>query len=174
MKRGLLVLLIALSVFGVTNVKAMNESDLRTKMTASYTINGATFKLDDYVVVQIDRYLDTYEVSPEDCDYIAGKVDEAVAIVEAGNATSMDQVSASERKQLSGLVTDVNNNTSVKATVKSGTVIIYDPNTGAEFTRLTPPAKQTGTTDYILLSSGIIALAGIGALVIKKGKNENV
>lgn len=174
MKKGLIALFAALSLVGITNVEAMSKDELKTKLTASYTINGAVFKLDSAQVVQLERYLDSYELSSDDADYISKKVDEAIAVIDASDVKSIDALSKQDRSKLSKLVSDVSNNTSVKASVSGGELVIYDPVTGKEFTRITKKAKQTGTTDYILIVSGLVSLVGISTLVIKKGKNENV
>ncbi len=173
MKKGLLALLVTLSLGIVTNVDAMSKEQLKTKLTSSYNINGATFRLNSSQITQVERYLNSFDVSEEDADYIAGKVDEAVALVESGNATSISNLTSSERNKLTRLVNDISSSTSVKATVSGGDLVVYNPITGGVFTRINTPAKQTGTVNYVHVISGLVALIGVYTLVIKKGNNEN-
>lgn len=174
MKKVLMALTVLVASIAFVNVDAMSKDELKAKLTQTYNINGAEFKLTSAQAVQVERYLDNFEVSEEDATYISNKVDEAVELVKASGATSIESIPKNTKSQLSKLVSDVDKETSVKATVKNGTVIIYNPNTGAEFTRITDPVKQTGAVNYVLIASGLITLFGVSALVIKRVKSENL
>ena len=58
-----MVILAAFLLFGFS-AKAMTESELEAKLTATYTINGATFKANASQVTLIQRYL-----AQNDCCY---------------------------------------------------------------------------------------------------------
>ena len=99
MKKVVLVLLLAVMVVLPVSVNAMTESELREKLAASYTVNGRTDSLDDSVLVIIDRYLSTYELSSDDCDYISDKIDEGLEIGRAGTATEWHELTSSEKEK---------------------------------------------------------------------------
>ena len=60
----------------------MSEAELKAKLTATYTIGNDKYAIGNDIKVLAERYLDQYEVSETDCDYIAKKIDEAVKDIE--------------------------------------------------------------------------------------------
>ena len=92
MKKGFLVALVITLMMSITNVSAMTKDELKTKLTKEYTINGATFKASASDIAQIERYLEQNNISEADADKISAKVDEAVSIIEAGNATKLEEL----------------------------------------------------------------------------------
>ena len=174
MKKMLILALFLLGFFGVvTNASAMTEQELEKKMTQSYVINGSEFTISADNKVLLERYLNTYDVSEQDADYIATKVDEAVAIIKASGATNVDNLSVTAKNQLKSLVTDVSTNTAVKATVNNGSVVIYNPDGSSVFAEVNKLVKQTGTVNgnmnlAVTVSFGILL---VGSLVVIKKYN---
>ncbi len=165
-----LVLLLAASFFLTGNVNAMTEAELKAKLTATYTINGRTEKVSDAVVTQIERYLSENVVSSVDCDYISTKLDEAIALVENGNAKQWSELSTSEIEGLVAIVDDVANKTSVKASLsKGGELTIYNED-GTVFTKITNPIKYTDNSIVGLLVVGTISLVGLFIITRKIAK----
>lgn len=150
-----------------TNVNAMSESELKTKLTKEYTINGATFKLEDSYVTQLERYLKENEISEKDADYISSKIDEAVKIVEAGKATTIKELTKSEKDKLKALAAEVSEKTEVKVTIaKGGLVTVYNTD-GTVFTKVSDPIQYTNDNTALIVALGALAVLG-GAILVKK------
>lgn len=163
-KFGSLVLtaLVAVAFFGTTKASAMTESQLRDKMTAVYTFEGGkTWTLKQKYVNELDRYLATYEVSSEDADYIAGKIDEYVAKRQKGETLG--------KKAAEEIVDAVSENTKVKGVIRNGNLVILNPD-GTDFTVVSDPFKRTGNDEMIYIISGIVVAAGILAIATKMKK----
>lgn len=175
MKKKLsLALLLAAGLVAVAPVNAMTEAELKTKLTQEYTVNGRTEKVKEDVVVQIERYLNKYEVSSADCDYIAKKIDEGLDLVRKGNATEWRQLTASEKEGLITIINDVSRKTSVKASLtKGGELIVYEADGKTEFTRINDLIKNTDDSmSIVLVSSAAISLVGL-LLIIKRVVKAN-
>lgn len=170
MKKGFLVALVVTLMMSVTNVSAMTKDELKTKLTKEYTINGATFKASASDVAQIERYLEQNNVSEADADKISAKVDEAVSIIEAGNATKLEELTTTEKDKLIGLLSDISNTTSVKVTVNKGVITVYNID-GTEFTKITDMIKQTGANYTIVIIAGVISILGFLVIANKMKKN---
>lgn len=165
-KKITLALLLAAGFIVTAPVNAMTESELKDKLTDTYTVNGRTDKLDSGVVTQVERYFEKNEVSSEDCDYISNKIDEAIALIEKGNATEWHQLSSKEKESLIALVDDISNKTSVKASLsKGGELTIYNED-GTVFTKLSNLIKYTDNSVVSILVVGAISLVGL--LIITK------
>lgn len=160
-------------LFGFSaNVNAMTESELEAKLTATYTINGHEFSLKDTEKVLVEEYLAANEISEEDADYIAAKVDEAIQILEDANVSNIDALSNGNKNKLVALVSDISSNTAVKATVLSGGVLSIQNIDGTEFARVTKSAiRQTGNNNIVLITGGISLLGIAIALGMLKKKN---
>ena len=170
------ILLLLLSVcftFGISNTYAMTEKQLKEKLTKSYTVNGEKYSIDEDAKVLAKRYLDQYEVSSKDADYIAGKIDEAVKIIQKGGKTNFKEISSTDKDKLKKLVEDVSANTSVKATVLKNSIVVYTPD-GDKFAEVDRLVKQTGNNNIIntviISISLIIVLAG--TFFIKRESNN--
>ena len=145
----------------------MTEKELQQKLTKEYTINGVTFKLDNSYVSQLERYLNENEVSSKDADYISGKLDEAVKVIEAGNAKDIKSLSKSEKDKLKNIASAISSNTDVKVTVaKGGEVTVYNTD-GTVFTKVSEPIKYTDN-NTLIISLTTVALLASGIVIIKK------
>jgi len=150
-----------------TNVSAMSESELQAKLTKEYIINGATFKLDDSYVAQLERYLKENEISESDANYIASKIDEAVKVVESGKATTIKELTKSEKDKLKALAADISEKTDVKVTIAKGAVVTVYNTDGTVFTKVSDPIKYTNDNTAIIVASVALAVIG-GAVLVKK------
>ena len=174
MKKLSLVLMLAAGLVATAPVNAMTEADLKAKLTQEYTINGRTEKVDAAIVTQIERYFDEFEVSEDDCDYIAKKIDEAIELVKSGKATSWDKLSASEKEALVAIVNDVSSKTSVKVSLsKGGVLTVYEADGKTVFTKITNVIKNTNDSLQIVMVAGaVISLVGL-LLITKKVVKAN-
>lgn len=166
-KKISLALLLTAGLLVTTNVNAMTEKELQDKMTESYTVNGRTEKADSSIVTQIERYFNENEVSSEDCDYISNKIDEAVALIEKGSATEWRELTSKEKESLIGLVDDISEATSVKASLSKGGVLTIYNEDGTVFTKLSNLIKYTDNKEVGLFIVGAISLVGF-LLITKK------
>lgn len=171
MKKLLLITLTCL-LFVATGVKAMSEEDLLAKLTKSYDINGYTFTLSEDDKALAKRYLKENEVSSADADYIAKKVDEAISLMKNSGVKDFSDFSklpTSLKENLKSLVEDIASNTSVKATVKKGSVVIYNAD-GTVFAEMTKLVKNTGSYENIIPTVALfVSVLGI-AIVVKNIK----
>lgn len=176
MKKISYVLLIIVTFFTVINVNAMTESELKTKLTKTYIINGEEIKVSDSQRTEIERYLDKYEISSSDADYISGKVDEAIAIAQKAKATNFTDLTSSEVSQIIALVSDISKNTSVKASLTNdGKLTIYEEDGKTPFTIITDKdngIKNTNNNYFIIIIAGAISLLGI-VVITKKVATTN-
>ena len=157
-----LTALVAVAFFGTTKASAMTESQLRDKMTAVYTFEGGkTWTLKQKYVNELDRYLATYEISSEDADYIAGKIDEYVAKRQKGETLG--------KKAAEEIVDAISENTNVKSVIRNGDLVILNQD-GTDFTVVSNPFKRTGNDEMIYIISGIVVAAGILAIATKMKK----
>lgn len=173
MKKMLLVALFSvMCLVGINNVSAMTEDELKSKLTGTYTVNGVEWTISNGYKNQLEQYLANNDLSSADCDYIASVADKALAIVEAGSATSVSELTRTEKDKLKDLVRDVSNNTAVRATVTDkGTFILYNLD-GSKFGTIDKTSvKQTGTQDIVIIA-GAVSLLGI-AIVLRKSMKVN-
>ena len=178
MKKVYVVFALVVSLFvGIKSASAMTEAQLKEKMFQTFTINGHEFKITDSTKVLVERYLDSYDVSEADCQYIADRIDEAINIIKASGKSKIDDLTKTQKNQLKALVEKVSANTSVKATVTKGSVVVYKPDStnNAVFAEVTDPIKQTGleTSPVAMMASVsfLITLAG-ACLVVRQVKES--
>ena len=168
-------LMATLLFLGATNVNAMTESELREKIAQKVEVSDGTLSMKADDLKLVDSYLKAYELSSEDCQYIADRIDDAVKILKKEGKVELKNLSDSAKSELKDLVAKVDAKTSVKATVKDGKIVVYnDDNT--VFAEVTDLVKQTGSeTSPIAMVAGIsfmVTLVG-ACLVIKQLKNNN-
>jgi len=165
--KKLFLMVIGVVALVSTNVSAMSESELKAKLTKEYIINGETFKLDNSYVTQLERYLKENEISESDANYIASKIDEAVKVVESGKATTIKELTKSEKDKLKALAADVSDKTEVKVTIEKGAVVTVYNTDGTVFTKVSDPIKYTNDNTAIIVASVALAVIG-GAVLVKK------
>ncbi len=162
MRKFSLLLIIMVVFFSFTGVKAKTEEELKKILTQSIKVGKATFALSDDEKVLVERYLEQNEVSSEDADFIAVRVDKAISIIKAEGHVEFKNFSQSSKDKLKALVSEISENTSVKATVTKNSLIVYNQDgTKVEVTKL---VKQTGSE-----TSKIAMLAGLSILIVAVG-----
>ncbi len=174
MKKLMALVLAGIFFFvGVNSVSAMSESDLKAKFEETLTLNGEKYGLSSGVIRLVERYLNEYDVSEADADYIAERIDKAKSIIEKDGHPVFNDFSESNKKALKTLVDEIALHTTVDATCTKKSVIVKDAD-GDVFAEVTELVKQTGTeTSKLALMSSIsliIVLAGT-ALVIKQARS---
>ena len=178
MKNVFKIAMIALVCFilaGTTQVSALSERDLLKKLTAAYNINGYNFQLSEGDKALAKRYLDENNVSATDADYIANKIDEAINILKSSGATNFSDFSklpAETKSKLKSLVTDIASNTSVKATVKKGAVVVYNAD-GSVFAEMNKLVKNTGSNMYVIPVLALLIVAVSAFTLTRKQKKQN-
>ena len=175
MKKILVTLFTLATFFGIVNVKAMSESDLRTKMANGYVVDETSVKPSEYQLSEIDRYLNKYEVSEEDCDFIASKMDEIYELAKADKAKSFTELSSASKTKAVSIVAEISSKTSVKASLtKNGILTIYESDGKNVFAQIIDKhmVKQTGSNNIIFVALSIVSVFGI-AYVAKKAISTN-
>lgn len=173
MKKLLLVIALVLA-FGVTKTYAITESELFTKLTQEYEVNGVTFKANDSQKTQIERYLDQYEISSGDADYIVSKLEETFGVLRNSGKTSFYDLSSSDKQTIVAIVADVSANTSLDCAIVDGELVVYVPGTDKTEvyydTPVNPIAQTDSTSTMVIAGLGLVSLFGIG-LALYKVKN---
>ena len=170
------IVFLATLCVGLVSVSAMSESDLKAKLTQSYSVNGVTFQASSTQRNIIEQYLNQYEVSSSDADYIVTKLDEAFNILRTSGKTSFYNLSKADKKRIFALVSDVSSNTSVSATIIKDDLVIYVPGSSQVFykTPIYPNGngdiRQT-STGVTVAAAGLIGVAGM-AVALKKAKEN--
>jgi len=169
MKRIICAVLLAVSVLGLTSVNAMTKEELKAKLTSTYEVNGVKFKATDSQIVQIERYINTNNISDYDAEFISKKIDEAVAIVEKGNATSLSELTGKEKEALISLVNDITTQTDIKLTVEDGVINVYNLD-GTLFTKIDSIVKYTNESKLLIVLASTVTAIGLLTLVAKMRK----
>ena len=174
MKKLGILLFAALLFVGVVRVDAISEDALKEALTQTIEINGTKVSVDDATKTAIERYLNKYNVSSSDADYIKARIDTAISILKDEGQTDFSKLSQSAKDRLKALVVEISNNTSVKATVTNGSVVILDAN-GDTFFEVDHLVKQTGsgvTLTAILAGVSVLIVAAGACLVVKQDKEN--
>lgn len=167
MKKGLLIVIATILLFGFTNVSAMSKSDLEKKLTKAYTINGTTFQASDSDITKIKRYIKQNDISESDADYISKKVDEAIDVIEDSGVKSLNDLSKKYREKLVSICNDVSEHTAIKVTASKKSITIYNMD-GTVFDEFdSEVVKKTGTTNIILITS-VVSLLGVAFITRKQ------
>lgn len=164
MKKIFLAVLATVLFISATSVDAMTKDELKNKLTASYTVNGSSIQVSSSQATLIERYLQQNDISSSDADYIAKKVDEALAVMEAGNARSLNELTKSEKNRIIAIIGDVSNKTAVKIKISKGNVLTIYNTDGTVFTVISDLIKYTDNSSMVVLA-GAISLAGMLLLV---------
>ena len=170
-----LIAIVLTVVIGISSVSAMSESELEAKLTKAYTINGVTYQATAAQKNQIAKYLANNEISSEDCDYIAAKLDEAVEAVRASGTTasSFDKMPKSVKETLKSLAAQVTANTDVKVTVDKGVIVVYNTD-GTKFTEISDLVKQTDSNVAIIAGIALVVTVAGAYMVVRQVKSKTV
>ena len=174
MKKLYLALVMALMFGGIFNVKAMTEDELKTKFKNGYVINGETIKPDSYQMSEIERYLNKYDVSATDADFISEKVDEIYNIAKASGAKTFTDLPDSDKTKIVAIVAEISNNTSVKASLtKNGVLTIFESDGKTPFTEIKDKdiTKQTGENNMVFVIASVAFVFGLAYVAKKAIKN---
>ena len=173
--RKVLFLFVAVLLTTV-NVNAMSKSELETKLTKSYTVNGTTFKLSTGDANKVKSYLEQNEISETDCDYIAAQLDKAIEIVENSGVKDLSKLSTSSKNEIKALVNNVGANTAVPVSIKNGNLFVgyVDEPTKAFYNdkvNVKTDVKYT-SGNIVLTVAASIAVIGIVAIAAKAKKQN--
>ena len=174
MKKLSYLLLAALLFVGLLKVDALSEEKLKEALTQTITINGTEWSVYRSTKAAIERYLNQYDVSEADADYINERINTAISIIKSEGQTDFSILSASAKNKLKALVVEISNNTSVKATVTDGSVVVLTPS-GDTFYEVDHLVKQTGssmTTTAIVTAVSFVIVAAGACLVVKQVKEN--
>lgn len=175
MKRIIVVVLAVISLFvGLKTTNALSEEKLKEKMNQVFTVGNAKYKLTEDTKILLERYLNTYDLSETDAQYISDRYDEAVSIIQKAGNVDFKNLPTATKNELKALVEKVSANTSVKATVTKGSVVVYKPD-GGVFAEVTKPIKQTGSetnTVAIVASLAFLVTVAGAALVVRQVKSN--
>lgn len=172
MKKLLFVLACGLLI-GTVNVKAVTESELKTKLLNGFEVAGEVVKPTDAQKNEIERYLNKYDISESDATTISNKIDEIVSLAKADGAKNFTELSSSSKSKIVSIVAEISNQTSVKASLTNdGALTIYESDGKTVFTKISDKdiAKQTGSSNITYLVALVMVAMG-SVYVYKKAKN---
>lgn len=164
MKKISYVVLAVLLMLGVTRVNAMSEDDLYDALTQKITIGNEKWGVDEDTKTYIRRYLDQFEVSGPHADYINKRINKAISILKKERKTDFTKLSIQAKRDLRTLVDEISTNTSVKASVKNGALVVYNPKTGKVFYESSKLVKYTGS-----VNNTVAMVAGLALLIVAAG-----
>lgn len=164
---------IFVAFIGISNVSAMSESKLKTKLTSEFKVNGATFKASDSQKTALEQYLNQYDISKTDADYVAKKVDEAFDILRASGKKSFYDMSKADKNKVVALVSDVAANTSIKAAIVKNNLVIYKQGSSDIFyeTPINPIDVVQTSRGLTVAIAGIISAIGIAIALTRVKAN---
>lgn len=176
MKKGLFAVLLAVAIMlvGMTNVDAMTEAELQQKFETPIQVGDSTIRIPQYYLNLVADYLNQFEVTAEDCQYVADQMDILIKIAQNEGITTWDEFEKKHPDDIRRACANVSANTGIKATVLSnGKVSISKYNRPNEVFAIINVnlLKNTGSAN-ILYIAGIITLLGAGLLVsqVRKAK----
>ena len=165
MKKFLIVVFALAIMLVMPKVSAMTKTQLQEKLTKTYTINGASFAVNEQQKILIERYLAKNDLSKEAIDTISNKIDEAVKIVENSGAKSVDELTKATKEELKDLILETSKETKIKVTIS-----IYNLD-GTKFAEVTEnTVRYTDSFNYFMMLAGAISLIGVVAITLKVKK----
>ena len=175
-KLSALVLAGVLFFVGLVSVSAMSEADLKAKFEETLTLNGEKYGLETGILTLVERYMNEYDVSAADADYIATRIDQAKSIIESDGHPVFADFSQANKEDLRDLVLEIKANTSVRCGVTKNSVIVYESDGTTVFAEVTRLVKQTGSesSNIALMSSISLIIVLVGTLLVfKQAKATN-
>lgn len=171
MKKLFILSLVAAMFVGVGNANAMSEADLKNKIN-SVAVNGIV--IEEGTKKQFSDYLDKYELTGKECDIIAKNIDKAIEIFKSENVTSINQLSSTAKNRLKALVSDVTSNTSVKATITDGALVVLNSD-GTVFAEVDNKiVKKTGNETVLPVIAGVsFVITLVGAYFVVRQVKAN-
>lgn len=168
-KKILLMIMVIATVFSITPVLAMTEGELTSKVKATYDINGHKLSVPTKYLNLYDDYVSQFDISSEDCQYIADQIDILVAAARKKNVTSVKDFMEKCSDEIVTACANVSANTGVKATVLAdGRVSVSKYNQPNEVFAIVGShlVVNTGNLSLVFIA-GTITLIGAGLLVFK-------
>lgn len=169
MKKIFLVIVAVFTLFSTKNVLAMTEAELTAKVKATYDINGHQLSVPTKYINLYDDYVNQYELTSADCQYIADQIDMLVSAARNNGVTSIKDLQTKCAEELRTACANVSANTGVKATVlANGKVSVSKYNNPNEVFAIigVNVATNTGPASLVYIA-GMITLIGAGLLVYK-------
>lgn len=172
--KKILFLLVAVMLVGVINVKAMTESELKTKLENGFEINGEVIKPTAYQLQELERYFNKYEISDKDATFISEKIDEIYELAKNDKAKTFTNLSSTNKAKIVSIVAEISSQTSVKATLtNNGVLTIFESDGKTVFTKIVDKdiARQTGVSNALWIGALVISIFGIGYIAKKASNN---
>ena len=168
----------------VCHVEAKTEQDLIDELSKSVELsNGKEYKLESDDLNAAKQYLNKYELTSTEVDYILEQIEAAKKIIKKEDTGVYAKFSTENQKALKKLVENVAKYTTVDAEAKNGNVIVY--NTDENGNRLEPFHKsdklvtsgrlaQTGSSNTMtILASISLLIVLIGTVLVAKEIKTN-
>lgn len=172
-KTSFFILLILL--FTCFNVRALNKSELETRILGEFNIGGQIYSLSDGQKVIVKRFFRQTEISDYDAFYINQKIDEVINIVEQEGNINFRNYSDSNKTALKKIVADIYANTSIKGTLSKKVLSVF--NNEGNSLLVDGIVKQTGYEESVIAKivgiSYIIVLIGLLLFIHQWRMNRN-
>ena len=171
MKKTLIIVMIAILalVLATTVVNATTKSELQSYITKSHTIAGKSVSLTSAEIKQVNDYFANNEVTDEQATFIKGKIDEAIAVMEAAGVSDVSKLSSTDKQKLISLAQEAA--AKVGLTVNTSTGVVTNAAGEVVFKLQEGKLVQTGT-NYVpyIVAAGVAIIAVAGVVIYKKAR----
>lgn len=160
--------MIAVLVIGIVmvlpfSVFAETESDVINKLSEGVVINGKTVRVKADVLNQVKSYLNTYDLTSDECKLIIDNINLAIKKAQEEGATKWSELSAKGKQDMIsylGNITSGSPNLNAELTSK-GKLTVYAPD-GSVFTVIGDAVVTDGTTaSTSIVNTGVTSVAVI-------------
>ena len=171
MKKTLTIVIIAVLalVLATTVVNATTKSELQAYLTKSHTIAGKTVSLTSAEIKQVKDYFAANDITDEQATFIKGKVDEAIAVMEAAGVSEVSKLSATDKQTVLNKAQEAA--AKVGLSVNSSTGVVTNNAGEVVFKPTDTKLVQTGAS-YVpyIVAAGLAIIAVAGIVIYKKAR----
>ncbi len=168
------IVLALLLLVGATTVNAATPKEFLNYVTSPVTIDGKSVTLvTASQKAEIERYISENKISDDTLNYLKGKFDEGVKVLQDAKVTDINKLTDADKAKIEKLANEASEETGIKFTVGSnGSVTVYNID-GTEFTKTSPTIKQTGSSNYEYIYVPAIAIVAVAIVLVTRRTLKN-
>lgn len=175
MKKMILAIAVFVTSLSFTiNVHASINNRLYDYAKQSHFVAGDIIKLSDADLVRVERFLIQNEISDVEASGIISKLDEIKIILDNEGTSNITKISKAKKQEILNLVEEAASYIGATVSYDNSEKVLYLYKNGVkiEAIQVNPYLKQTGASNYIILSASSLILAG-AILGYRKYKNAS-
>ena len=178
MKKTLAILGTVLLVLALltTVANAATEEELANFVKQPHKIAGQTKQITAEQKVEVDRFLDTHEVTDAQADSVIAKIKEGIAIMDKAGTADLDKLKTADKTELTNIAKEVAKILNLKLKINSSAkrVEIYENGT---FLTSVPYGDdglaKTGANYLPYVVASVIAIFAVATVIIAKKRTVN-